>query len=357
MNGKTDITASQSRASRGRSRPVGRRVSPSHTETPRRQGGHVSEMQRRRLLLAIGEVVAESGLEAATVGRVCEQAGVSRRTFYELFKDREACLLSAFDTAVERMARSVLPVLEGSGSWRERIHKALAAVLEHLDTEPDVARLCVIETPRAGQELLERRKEVLSAIAAAVDRGRSETRKGEDPPPLTAQGVVGGALSVIHAHLLASPPEASGDVEMQTPGDGGAPSSLVELTGPLMAMIVHPYLGSSAARNELRNPAPTTPPRTPRGRADPFKGLPIRFTYRTALVLATIASNPGASNRHIANHAGIVDEGQISRLLQRLNGCELIENRSKGQPHGEPNAWTLTERGETIHTAITTSPA
>ncbi len=64
-------------------------------------------MQRRRLLLAFGEVASTSGLEAATVGRVCEQAAVSRRTFYELFSDREDCLLAAFHQAVERFARRV----------------------------------------------------------------------------------------------------------------------------------------------------------------------------------------------------------------------------------------------------------
>jgi DNA-binding MarR family transcriptional regulator len=119
-----------------------------------------------------------------------------------------------------------------------------------------------------------------------------------------------------------------------------------------MAMIVHPYLGASAARKELELPAPASPASTARSSADPFKGLPIRFTYRTALVLATIASDPGASNRHIADCSGIADEGQISRLLRRLQSCELIENGGQGHTKGEPNAWKLTERGEAIHKTI-----
>ncbi|MGA7704589.1 MAG: helix-turn-helix domain-containing protein, partial [Solirubrobacteraceae bacterium] len=84
---------------------------------------------------------------------------------------------------------------------------------------------------------------------------------------------------------------------------------------------------------------------------------PIRFTYRTALVLGTIAEEPGASNRHVAERAGIVDEGQVSRLLRRLQDCELIENRGDGHARGEPNAWSLTERGEAIHAAIDTKVA
>ena len=305
-----------------------------------RQGGHVVEMQRRRLLLAICEVLAAGGLEAGTVGRVCEQAGVSRRTFYELFDDREACLLAAFDQAVDSFAHILAPAYAQQERWCDRIRVALWLLLERLDAEPDIARLCIVEAPRAAPGLLERRRQVLEAFAAVIDEGRASVRAGsEPPPPLTSQGIVGGALSVIHARLSEA-----------TPDDAHRP--LVELAGPLMAMIVHPYLGPTAARRELERPAPTTPPVSPRGGADPFKNLPIRFTYRTARVLSTIATQPGASNRHIADSSGIVDEGQVSRLLRRLRQCELIENRGEGQPKGVPNAWSLTQRGEAIHAAI-----
>jgi AcrR family transcriptional regulator len=333
-----------------------------------REGAHVVEMQRRRLLLAIGEVVAESGLEAATVGRVCEQAGVSRRTFYELFEDREACLLAAFDQAIERITQQVAPVYTSDGRWRERVRGALSLLLECFDAEPDVARLCVVEAPRAGPDVLERRRHVLEGLTAAVDEGRAESRAGSEPPPLTAQGVVGGALSVIHARLLACPPacgaggvpsgapSAMGGPGMGEPMPDGAARPLAELTGPLMGMIVHPYLGPTAARRELERPAPATPRPAPRNGADPFKGLPIRFTYRTARVLSTIASAGGRgsypSNRLIADSAGIADEGQMSRLLRRLAQCGLIENRGAGHARGEANAWALTERGEAIHAAL-----
>jgi AcrR family transcriptional regulator len=304
-----------------------------------RQGGHVVEMQRRRLLLAIGEVLAERGLEAATVGRVCEQAGVSRRTFYELFDDRDACLLAAFDRAIERIAQTLEPAYAREGSWRERLRGALSLLLEQLDAEPDIARLCIVEAPRGGPEVLEHRRRVLEALALAVDEGRVESRSAGSAPPLTAQGVVGGALSVVHARL-------------SEPSSADGPHPLSELTGPLMAMIVHPYLGPAAARKELERPAPRAPRTVPRNGADPFKGLPIRFTYRTARVLATIAADPGASNRFIADSSGIADEGQMSRLLRRLDGCGLIENHGEGHARGEPNAWTLTPRGQAIHAAI-----
>jgi AcrR family transcriptional regulator len=329
-----------------------------------RQGGEVSEMQRRRLLLAIGEVIGESGLETATVGRICEQAGVSRRTFYELFPDREACLLAAFDQAIGRLTQILLPAYRKQGPWRARVRGALVLFLEQLDTEPDLARLCVVESLRAGPGVRERRNQVLEALASIVDEGRQESRVGSEPPPLTAQGVVGGALSVIHARLPLHEGLGTGGPNLAMVGteSKGAsrraagravPGPLVELTAPLMAMIVHPYLGAAAARAELKRPAPKIAPDSPpRPGGDPFKGLPIRFTYRTARVLATIADDPGASNRHIADSSGVADEGQMSRLLGRLRDSGLIENRGQGQAKGEPNAWMLTDRGQAIHTAI-----
>jgi AcrR family transcriptional regulator len=299
-----------------------------------RQGAHVIEMQQRRLLLAFLELVGEHGLEGAGIGPVCKRAGVSRRTFYEIFEDHEACVLVALDWAVQRVSESVLPAYERERKWSARIRGGLLALLECLDGEPGIARLCIVESLRAGQGVSERRKRILDTLALAVEEGRGESKQREALPPLTAQGVVGGALSVIHGRLLE---------------EDHAP--LVELAGPLMAMIVHPYLGPSAARRELDCPLPTTPPPIAHTK-DPFKGLSIRFTYRTALVLATIATDPQASNRHIAEAAGITDEGQTSRLLRRLQQAGLIENHGQGHTKGEPNAWTLTKRGQAIHQAI-----
>jgi AcrR family transcriptional regulator len=304
----------------------------------KRQGAHVGEMQRRRLLLAIGELLAEGGIERATVGSISRRAGVSRRTFYEVFEDREECFLAALDQTIERISREVIPAFAHGREWGARIRAALIALLEHLDEHPGAARMCVIETLRAGPAVLERRKRVLGTLIAAVDQGRDETKQ-DSPLPLTAEGVVGGALAVVHTRLLE--------------GDGG---SLIELANPLTGMILHPYLGSEAARRELDRSLPKRNGSFTGVPTDPFKDLSIRFTYRTARVLATIAAEggPGSypSNRLIADSSGIRDEGQMSRLLRRLERAGLIENRGEGHVRGEPNAWSLTTRGEVIHATL-----
>jgi AcrR family transcriptional regulator len=332
-------------------------------DSARREGGHVVEMQRRRLLRAFAEVLAEDGLEEASIGRVCKRAGVSRRTFYYLFDDREACFVAVLDEAVERISHSVLLAYGHGGRWSERMRAALAALLEFFDAEPALASTCLIETLKAGPAVIERRRRVVDALSAAVDQGRAEVKRGAGPPPLTADSTVGGALSVIHAHVLACQPATSpSDTPFRAPSATGRPrtgergSRLVELLNPLMSMIVHPYLGPVAARRELDRPIPQATPvrngRVPRPIQDPFKDLPLRITFRTARVLATIAAQPGASNREVGDAAGVPDQGQISKLLRRLAGYGLIENHGEGHPKGEPNAWTLTARGQAIYCAI-----
>lgn len=79
----------------------------------------------------------------------------------------------------------------------------------------------------------------------------------------------------------------------------------------------------------------------------------MRLTYRTLQALSAIAADPGASNRQVAEHVGIHDQGQISKLLTRLHNLGLIDNTGQGQPNGEPNAWTLTPHGQQVQQALT----
>ena len=125
-----------------------------------------------------------------------------------------------------------------------------------------------------------------------------------------------------------------------------------ELTGPLMSMIVLPYLGQAAARRELDRPVPKAPVRPRPVNGDPLRELQMRLTYRTVRVLMAVGANPGSSNRAVGDGAGIKDQGQISKLLARLKRLGLIE-RTGGEPaRGGPNAWALTERGREVHGAI-----
>ena len=297
----------------------------------------LADLQRARLLSAMFDVATEWGVANVTVAHVVERSGVSRRTFYELFDDREDCLLAAFEQALEFASGRVLPAYSSESSWRERIRASLSALLSFLDEEPVVGKLLIVESLSGGPRTLERRRQAIVRITSAIDEGREEA-KAAAPPPLTAEGIVGGVLSVIHSRLVEA--------------DAGP---LVGLLNQLMSMIVLPYLGATAARRELERPAPKAESRRKaQGEpllSDPFKDAGMRLTYRTVRVLMAIVDNPGASNRTIGQSAGIDDQGQISKLLSRLQRIGLVSNTGLGPGQGAPNEWSLTDKGSrVVHT-------
>jgi AcrR family transcriptional regulator/DNA-binding MarR family transcriptional regulator len=326
-----------------------------------------------RVLVAAARVVGEVGYAGMSVARVTDRAGVSRRTFYELFDDREDCFLALFEGALARAGEVAQAAgMEGGDGWRERVRKGLSALLGLLEAEPELGSLLVVDALGGGPRVLARRAQTLDTLKGVVEEGRAEAKSGHDPPPLTAEGVVGAVLSVIHARLLeqaadslangSSRPRPSSSLSSRSrdPMTG----SLIGLLNPLMGMIVLPYLGRAAAAKELARPTPktsrapgtsgthkamTTSTRLP---ADPLEGLDMRLTYRTLRVLSAIATSPGASNRQVADTAGVHDQGQISKLLNRLERLGLITNAGNGQPKGEPNAWTLTTRGGEVEQAL-----
>jgi len=136
------------------------------------------------------------------------------------------------------------------------------------------------------------------------------------------------------------------------------------LLAALMATIVLPYRGHGAAARELARPVSQAGPdfvTTDKSAHPPGRGASspgrlgrgsvscadFRPTYRTQMVLAAVAEHPGASNREVSVGAQVSDQGQISKLLSRLEGLGLLQNTG-GQTHGAPYAWHLTPRGEEV---------
>ncbi|HWX43935.1 MAG TPA: TetR/AcrR family transcriptional regulator [Solirubrobacteraceae bacterium] len=301
------------------------------------------EIQRSRLLAAAVGSIDEIGYARTTVGSITDRARVSRRTFYELFTNREECLAVVLDDVLAAVGGEFAAAgLEGL-EWRERVRTGLWVILSFLDREPALARVCVVQALRGGPMVLERRERILAALAAVVDEGRVEGgARGRGCTPLTAEGLVGAAFMIIYARL-----------------SRGERRPLADLLGELMGMIMLPYLGAAAARREQARRAPAvsrnghvTSARVAPAVIDPLEGVAMRLTYRTVRVLEGVAGYPGASNRQISEQAGITDAGQVSKLLRRLERVGLLANTGPGHVKGEPNAWQLTAKGEQVARSI-----
>jgi AcrR family transcriptional regulator len=315
----------------------------------------VDDFQRARIVSAMVEVSAELGYIGAAVAPVVARAGVSRRTFYELFDGREECFLAAFEWGAGQARSVLLEAYRSQRSWRDRVRHGLAALLGFLDSEPELARVCVIEALGAGKLVLRRRAHLLDELIAALDSQAPRARGAGEMPLLTAEGIVGGAFSVIHGRML------EGRLD-ETPEGGTRP--LIDLHGQLMALITLPYLGPRVAGEELTRPASEVPRREiaalrldggplsrGAGGGRLLERLDMRLTYRTVRCLVFVAEHPGSSNREIARGAEVPDEGQASKLLARLVRLDLIANSQAHGP-GHPNRWTLTSRGSQVLSTV-----
>lgn len=296
----------------------------------------VSELQRARLLAATVLAVDELGYSRTTVTEIVSRAGVSRRTFYALFPDRDGCMKAVFDSLVESVEGELSSLGLEALSWQERIRTGLWTILSFLDREQALARVCIVQAAQGGAIVLERQESILTDLIAAVDSGRHEAEaEGVAPTPLTAEILVCAAMRLVYSRLLARSREP-----------------LVDLLPELMCMIALPYLGWSEAGRERERPLPTidapSKPRTSVVRFNPLAGTGIRLTYRTTRVLEAIDADPGANNRAVAGRAGIADDGQVSKLLSRLERHGLIANGYEGQPKWATNAWSLTDRGREV---------
>jgi AcrR family transcriptional regulator len=326
--------------------------------------------QRERLLDAAEESIAESGFAAFRLHRVCKQAGMSHRTFYDLFADREECFLALFDRAVGELGEIARPAYEAHEEWSEGVRAVLSVVLEYLGERPGRARLVFVEALGAGPRVLSRRAEVLQSLTSVLDEGRPQHKdrgRGlhQSLPPFTAESVVGAVCSMIHTRVCeqtvaAGSPKARGGKGEGSHSATGFPGDLLN---PLMATIVLPYRGHRAARRELVRQSELARsgvrrPSSPAGPAakGPLVDLPMRLTYRTLAVLSAISEDPGASNHNVARAANIKDEGQASKLLARLARLRLVENAGPGYPSGAPNEWRLTERGEELLRTVSPLP-
>jgi AcrR family transcriptional regulator len=304
------------------------RRAPAAVSERRARGAH---SQRQRMLTAAVKVLAEYGYTPAFSGLVTGRAGISRRTFQELFGGSEGCFLAAFDDAVEQMSAEIEPAYRGGDSWRARIRAGLAALLAFLDHEPELCSLVIRDALTVGPQVLERRVQILQQLTAVVDEGRKEGEVHEELTPLTAEGVVGAVFSVTHTQLLEP--------------DGGP---LVELLNPLSTMILLPYLGHTTAKQELRRRPPRTHPTPPGTKTLAPAAAAPQLTHRSRLILQTIHAEPGLANGQIAERVGLRDLGHTSRLLLNLRDQGLIANNTLGRTTGERNAWTTTPQGTEI---------
>ncbi|MDO8189240.1 TetR/AcrR family transcriptional regulator [Conexibacter sp. JD483] len=192
----------------------------------------VAESQRTRVLDALVACVAEQGYPETRVTDLIARSGVSRKTFYELFADKEECFLAAYDAAVTLLMGGVTTAYESEDEWIPAIRAALAAFLDFLAQHPELTRLCIVDVHAAGARALARRDAAVRGFYYFLDAGRGDAPRAL--PGLTAEAVTGGMYEVIYGRVLR-----------------GSTADLPRLLPELVYWALMPFLGHDTAATEM----------------------------------------------------------------------------------------------------------
>jgi AcrR family transcriptional regulator len=187
---------------------------------------------------AMTETVGEHGYHGVRVADVVFRAGVSRKTFYELFGGKDDCFCATYGVLVDRLLTTTFSAYGSQNEWVDRLRAALTELLGTLAREPDTARLCFSEVIAAGGATQERREQAIKVFADLFD----------------APGVPDGALGET---LRAGRVSELGET-LRREIAAGRTEQLPTLVPELMCAMVLPFLGMDAARRELHRGAPLT---------------------------------------------------------------------------------------------------
>ena len=163
----------------------------------------VAANQRERILAAVAPAAAELGYAEMSVEAVIARAGVSRRTFYEHFKNKEDAFVAAYDAAVHQAATQVRRAYLNQATALERLHAGIKAYLQFLAANPQVARMGIVEVLAAGPRAIARRNAAVALFAEIIEDNIHHLVPSCRRPELTAQTIVGGILEVVLQHVLA----------------------------------------------------------------------------------------------------------------------------------------------------------
>ena len=261
------------------------------------------------------------------------RAGTSTRDFYEIFDSSQDCFLAAFEEGLGRLTATVEEATRHEQDLLGRIRTGLAALLGFLDEQPGWARLLFYPVPLENTAAVRCEQRLLGVLTVLLDDGSPQAiAETMSEPQLTSELVIGGVFSLLRTHI-ANP--------------DNHPEALVGLAPCLLAFIIRPYIGHAGTAAQLGRPAAPTEHLPAQAVEFPLPS-PVPVTRRTRLVLDAIASAPRSNNREIATAARIVDDGQISHLLQRLARRGLIVKVAPRSGSRRANAWLLTPSGQRV---------
>ena len=195
---------------------------------------YVEANQGQRMLAAVADVVSLKGYAALTVEDIVAAAGVSRKSFYGIFNDKEEAFLAAYDAISGELIQRVQAAYEATETFADAALACLAAFLEFAAADARYADICIVEVLAAGPIAIERHNRAMATFARLLHTAADRVAGRIRPPELTAETIIGGIHQVVYTRVLR-----------------GQTSELPKLLPDLAYVTMLPYLGHTAAERAL----------------------------------------------------------------------------------------------------------
>ncbi|HEX2097253.1 MAG TPA: TetR/AcrR family transcriptional regulator [Solirubrobacterales bacterium] len=194
----------------------------------------VAADQRRRILQATADLVAEHGYQETTIEMIVRQAKVGYATFYKHFADKEAAFLSLLETAMNQTAERVeAAYAREEGPWPDRVGAALGSLFNEIVAHPNVAHVCLVDSLTAGKEAVDLHEAALKRLAKLLRPGRDLREHRAKLPDSLEETLAGGVVWVLNQRLL-----------------GGEVEKIRGLLPESLEFLLRPYVGEDEAARE-----------------------------------------------------------------------------------------------------------
>jgi AcrR family transcriptional regulator len=256
--------------------------------------------QRERLIEALVELSGQQGYQGLSIAQISSRAGVSSATFYEIFEDREACMLAAYRSATQRTLARMEGALE-EGEWARAARPAFGELLEAVRSDPDSGRVMFVEALSGGPRLREEQDMVLNLMEQSAEVLLEGAPAGASTLDVPGRALIGGVRYIVARHLRTNEEDRLARLTDDIIAWMGSYAVPVEQgrwsTGPDALLRPTP----EAEHEPAQEPALDLP-RLPRGRHGLSPGEVAR-SQRTRIILATAAvtMEQGYANTTVAD--------------------------------------------------------
>jgi AcrR family transcriptional regulator len=177
-------------------------------------------------------LVEEGGYERVAVRHVIERAGVSRRTFYDLFDSWADVFRRAYDEEFNRLYELMTVAAATHHAWPAKVSATLRAALDAGAHNPLTARMILIEPLCAEPAMASHHQHSLDRFAPLLSKGRRLSPPKLSPPVGLERVLIGAVAGTVASRLHRDKAD-----------------SLPELALGLTEFLLLPYLGSTGVKS------------------------------------------------------------------------------------------------------------